>query len=92
VTVDVGALAEPDPLILDALVRLQLAARRLGASIQLENACPELVDLLALVGLADVVPMRAESGVLLDRKVDRQVEERKEILVDEELGRADPPA
>lgn len=86
VTVDVGALAEPDPLVLDALVRLQLAARRLGASIQLQNACPELVDLLALVGLADVVPARAGSGV----EVDGQVEQRKEILVDEEVGRADP--
>jgi hypothetical protein len=91
VTVDVGALLEPDPLILDALVRLQLAARRLGASIQLENACPELVDLLALVGLADVVPALGGSSVVIGGEVDREVEQRKEILVDEELGRADPP-
>jgi anti-anti-sigma regulatory factor len=81
VVVDVSALAEPDPEILDALVRLQLAARRRGASIRLENACPVLVDLLALAGLSDVLPVLRASGVEMDRKT----EQREEVLVDEEV-------
>jgi hypothetical protein len=104
VTVDMSALTEPDPLILDALVRLQLAARRFGASVRLENACPTLLDLLALAGLADVLPSGVEpsgvepsgvepsgvepSGV----EMDRQTEEWKEGLVDEEVDPGDAPA
>jgi hypothetical protein len=37
--------------LVDQLARLQLAARRLGCAIQLRDACPELLDLLDLVGL-----------------------------------------
>jgi anti-anti-sigma regulatory factor len=88
VVVDVGALAEPDPAILDALVRLQLAAQRRGASLRLENACPVLVDLLALAGLSDVLPVFRASGV----EVDRQPKEREEALVDEEVEPGDAPA
>ena len=66
VAIDVSALTHPDPVILDALVRLQLAVGRLGASIQLRNASAELVDLLALVGLADVIPVAMESGFEAD--------------------------
>ena len=83
--VDVSALTEPDPAILDALVRLQLAARRLGSSIRLENACTELVDLLALVGLPEVLPACAGSGV----EIDRQIEQREQVLVDEEVDTRD---
>ena len=81
VVVDVSGLAEPDPEILDALVRLQLAAQRRGASIRLENACPVLVDLLALAGLSEVLPVLRASGV----EMDRQTEQREEVLVDEEV-------
>jgi ABC-type transporter Mla MlaB component len=59
---DVGALVEPDAVTVDALARLQLTARRLGRRIQLHHACGELQELLAFVGLTDVVPC-AESGV-----------------------------
>jgi hypothetical protein len=82
-----SALTEPDPLILDALVRLQLAAQRFGASVRLANACPTLVDLLALAGLADVLPAIAPSGV----EMNRQTEERKEGLVDEEVDPGNAP-
>jgi anti-anti-sigma regulatory factor len=85
VVVDVSALTEPDPAVLDALVRLQLAARRLGSSIRLENACRELVDLLALVGLSEVLPVCAGSGV----EIDRQIEQREQVLVDEEIDTRD---
>jgi anti-anti-sigma regulatory factor len=88
IVVDLSALTAPDPVVLDALVRLQLAARRLGTSIRLENACSELVDLLALVGLSDVLPLGCGSGV----EVDRQVEQREEVLVDEEVEAGDAPA
>jgi hypothetical protein len=88
IVVDLSALTEPDPVVLDALVRLQLAARRLGTSIRLENACSELVDLLALVGLSDVLPLVWGSGV----EVDRQVEQREEVLVDEEVETGDASA
>ena len=89
VVVDVSALTEPDPVILEALVRLQLAAQRLGTSIRLQNPCPELVDLLALVGLSDVLPVDCDgSGV----EMDRQVEHREEVLVDEEVDTRDATA
>jgi len=56
VVCDVGALAYPDAVTVDALARLQLTARRLGRSIGLRHASPELVELLELTGLGDVVP------------------------------------
>ena len=47
---------EPDAVTVDALARLQLAARRLGCQVQLENASPELRELIAFMGLTDVLP------------------------------------
>jgi ABC-type transporter Mla MlaB component len=44
-----------DAVTVDALARLQLAARRTGCSIRLRNASPELCELVAFMGLADVV-------------------------------------
>jgi len=38
--------------VVDALARLQLGAHRLGLSIELRHACPRLLDLLELAGLA----------------------------------------
>jgi anti-anti-sigma regulatory factor len=88
IVVDMSGLVEPDPGILDALVRLQLAAQRLGTSICLENACPKLVDLLALVGLSEVLPEvlpALASGI----EMDRQVEQREQVRVDEEIESGD---
>jgi anti-anti-sigma regulatory factor len=84
IVVDVSALADPDELALEALARLQLAAHRLGASIRLHGACGELADLLDLAGLSDVLPT-VESGI----DADRQVEEREQTLVDEEVDPGD---
>jgi ABC-type transporter Mla MlaB component len=53
---DVGGLAHADAATVDALARLQLAARRLGWSIRLRNASDELRELLELMGLGEVVP------------------------------------
>jgi len=46
--------------LVDQLARLQLAARRLGCAIELRDACPELLDLLDLVGLRVEVGGKAE--------------------------------
>jgi len=56
VVCDVGALAGPDVVTVDALARLQLTARRLGHRLRLRHASSELEELLALVGLSDVLP------------------------------------
>jgi ABC-type transporter Mla MlaB component len=46
---------EPDAVTVDALARLQLAARRLGCEIRLRNASEELRQLIAFMGLRDVL-------------------------------------
>jgi len=56
VACDVGALAEPDAVTIDALARLQLTARRLGQRVELRRAGGRLEDLLRLMGLGDVLP------------------------------------
>ena len=44
----------PDAVTVDALARLQLAARRYGSEVRLRHASDELRELVALMGLADV--------------------------------------
>lgn len=39
----------------DALARLQLEARRRGCTVWLRHACPDLIELLELVGLLEVI-------------------------------------
>ena len=86
--IDVSALTAPDERTLEVLLRLQLIARRCGASIRLHHARAELIDLLALVGLSDVLPVVVESGL----ESDRLIEEREQLLVDEEVDPGDPTA
>jgi ABC-type transporter Mla MlaB component len=52
---DVGSV-EPDAVTVDALARLQLAARRTGCKVRLQHASPELRELVAFMGLSDVLP------------------------------------
>jgi ABC-type transporter Mla MlaB component len=52
---DVGTVA-PDAVTIDALARLQLGARRHGCQVRLRNASQELLDLVAFMGLRDVLP------------------------------------
>ena len=47
---------EPDAVTVDALARLQLAAGRYGCQVRLRNASPQLLELVAFLGLADVLP------------------------------------
>ena len=45
----------PDAVCVDALARLQLAARRHGCRVHLRGASPELRELVAFMGLDDVL-------------------------------------
>jgi hypothetical protein len=51
-----------DLLAVDTLARLALAARRLGCAIRLRDADPDLLGLLALVGLTREVVGQPEDG------------------------------
>ena len=46
---------DPDAVTVDALARLQLAARQHGCQVRLRNASSELLELLAFMGLRDVL-------------------------------------
>ena len=46
----------PDAVTADALARLQLAAGRRGCQVRLRGASRELLELLAFMGLRDVLP------------------------------------
>ncbi|AWI30617.1 STAS domain-containing protein [Streptomyces tirandamycinicus] len=56
VVCDAGRLAVADLTAVNAVARLRLTARRLGRELRLVNAGPELLALLALVGLDDGDP------------------------------------
>jgi ABC-type transporter Mla MlaB component len=47
---------EPDAVTVDALARLQLGAGRHGCRVLLCNASDELLQLVAFMGLTDVLP------------------------------------
>ncbi len=49
---------DPDAVTVDALARLQLAARRKGCQVRLRQASDELLELVDLIGLTDVLPDR----------------------------------
>jgi ABC-type transporter Mla MlaB component len=63
VVCDVGAVTPADVCAVDALARMTLTARREGRTLSLRDASADLRGLLALVGLGDVVPCAARSGV-----------------------------
>lgn len=71
---DLGAVGRADAVTVDALARLQLTARRLGCRIDVINACPQLEDLLVLVGLRDVVPLSRELGLESGREPEHREE------------------
>lgn len=89
VVCDVGALADPDAVAVDALARLQLTARRLGRHVRLGHACDELQDLLVLTGLDEAVPLYTG----LWREPKGQTEEREPAgRIEEETNSGDPVA
>ncbi len=54
---EVGPRVAADGVAIEALARLQLVARRRGLRVALRYASRELVDLLALAGLTEIVPV-----------------------------------
>lgn len=74
----------PDLAVVEELARLQIAARRLGCSIQLRGMGTELRELLALLGLAEVV-----TGL---RQVSGQAEDREQAGIEEVVMPDDPAA
>ena len=80
---DVAWVSRGDVHAVDALARLQLAAKRRGRRLVLQNASRDLADLVWLMGLADVLGLEPR----------RQPEEREERLgVEEERELGEPPA
>ena len=72
-----------DACTIDALARLQLAARRLGLELRFRRVSAELTELIALAGLGGVLLL--EPG--------REAEEREERLrAEEERELRDPAA
>lgn len=79
---DVARIEDPDMGTVDALARMALAARRLGRSVELRRARPDLLELLILAGLEELAV-----------EVGRQPEEWEEAgRVKEEDDSADPIA
>ena len=78
---DVGALPA-DGVALDALARLQLAARRAGLELVICNASRDLCFLIRFTGLEEALRVEHE----------REPEEREERLHVEEEGELGDPA
>ena len=80
---DVAWVARADVHVVDALARLQLAAKRRGRRLVLQNASLDLADLVGLMGLAEVLGVETR----------RQPEQREQRLgVEEERELGEPPA
>jgi hypothetical protein len=62
-----------DLSVVDDLARLQLEARRQGCSIRLRHACPDLVELLELVGLGAVLQVGGQAERLEQAGVEEVV-------------------
>lgn len=86
VTCDVEGLEGPSGVIIDALARLQLTARRSGGSIRLRHPQPTLEELLAVAGFAELLPV---CGGLVP-KHERQVEEAEQRRIEEGMDADDP--
>jgi hypothetical protein len=87
VVCDVGALVDPDVVTVEALARVRLTARRLGRGVRVRSACDELLDLVALMGLSDVLRLRPGSPVQSRGQAEQREQPRG---VEEEADPADP--
>ena len=77
-------LARPEIVdlgVIDSLASLQLAARRLGWAVRVDDPCPTLRGLIELVGLGDV---------LLRRQVRGETELGEQLRVEEVVQPGDP--
>lgn len=84
---DVARAPNPDAVMVDALARLQLTARRVGGDMRLAHAPPELLDLLGFMGLSEAI----QTGGGSDLEARRQAEHREQRGgVEEERDPTDP--
>lgn len=92
----VGAGVAADLVLVDALARLRLVARRRGRAYRIRDAPPALRDLLGLIGLRGAVPVGEDAEALPVRsglQARREAEEREQVLgVQEGVEPDDPPA
>ena len=79
---DVSHVRRADLATVDALACASLDARRLGTRLRFVNASPALQELIAFLGLGEVLLWRAE----------RQAEEREERVGVEERVESDDPS
>ena len=59
---DVGAVADPDAVTIDALARLQLTARRLGSQVGLRDASDQLQELIPPMRSPDTSTTWSDQG------------------------------
>jgi hypothetical protein len=85
----IGSPCRPDLDLVDQLARCALAARRLGCSIRLRDACTALLELLDLAGLRGMVEV-ATAGA--SGQVIGQTQGGEERGVDEVVVPDDPVA
>ena len=76
----------PDLSAVDALARLQLAARRLGCSIQLRETCAELSELLELAGLPDLIGPSGSLEVVGEPEGGEQVGVEEVVVPDDPVA------
>ena len=89
IVVDLSALSGGDIVLLGALARLSLEARRQGARIRIVGAPSELIEITELTGLTDAIGLEPASG----GQPVGQPEEREEARgIEEEGHRGDPVA
>jgi uncharacterized protein len=60
---------QPDAVTVDALARLQLGARRHGCQVRLTHASPELLELVAFMGLTNVLPDQPDEEEAMSRQI-----------------------
>ena len=53
-----------DLAVIDTLARLQVTARRQGCTVWLRDVCPDLLELLSLVGLAGALQVGGKAECL----------------------------
>jgi ABC-type transporter Mla MlaB component len=84
---DVRAVGAGDAVTVDALARMQLAAKRRGRQIRVRHASPDLERLLSFCALSDVLRLEAAGSEPV-----RQAEHREQAgRVEERVEPDDPP-
>ena len=76
VVCDTGDILHTDLAAVEALARLLLVTRQYGRPFRLRNANEALIELLALVGLADIVPLAPASALPMQGETEEREQPR----------------